>query len=311
MGGSLPPPMGERSAADFGSRLRAARERRGVELRHIAAKTKIPAAVLEALERNDVSRLPGGIFSRAFVRSYATEVGLDPERTIRDFIDAFPQESAAAHAPAGAIEDNEAVESDRQMATTFLRLVLISAPLAAIVLYFSTVGRHPGGGDIPPAAAAAPATTIAPATMPAASAAHPIEPAAPAPTAPAPVSGATAASTPRPVSVPTSGSQPAAAVPAGGDAPAPAGDLLVVGLSVKRACWVSATVDGQQAIDRLVQPGDAQTLEVHRELMLTAGDGAAVVLTLNGADARAIGRSGEVATARLTPTNFSAYLANR
>jgi len=53
-----------------------------VSLRQIANATKISIAALEALERNDISRLPGGIFSRAFVRSYAVEVGLDPETTI-------------------------------------------------------------------------------------------------------------------------------------------------------------------------------------------------------------------------------------
>ena len=69
----------ERTAGDFGGRLREARERRGVTLRQIAAATKISVRVLEALERNDISLLPGGIFSRAFVRSYAIQVGLDPE----------------------------------------------------------------------------------------------------------------------------------------------------------------------------------------------------------------------------------------
>ena len=60
---------------DFGSRMRHAREQRGVSLRQIADATKISVSQLEALERNDVSRLPGGIFSRAFVRSYADERG--------------------------------------------------------------------------------------------------------------------------------------------------------------------------------------------------------------------------------------------
>ena len=46
-------------------------------------------ASLEALERNDPSRLPGGIFARAFVRSYAAEVGLDPEATVREFVERF------------------------------------------------------------------------------------------------------------------------------------------------------------------------------------------------------------------------------
>ena len=64
---------------DFGGKLREAREGRGISLRQIATSTKISVAALEALERNDVSKLPGGVFSRAFVRSYASEVGLDPD----------------------------------------------------------------------------------------------------------------------------------------------------------------------------------------------------------------------------------------
>ena len=56
---------------DFGGKLRQAREARGISFRQIAASTKISVAALEALERNDVSKLPGGIFSRSFVRSYA------------------------------------------------------------------------------------------------------------------------------------------------------------------------------------------------------------------------------------------------
>src|SRR5437763_4811265 len=122
---------------DFGGKLRQARERRGISLRQIAASTKISAAALDALERSDISLLPGGIFSRAFVRSYAIEVGLDPEATIQDFIAAFPHDSVTAgHPRSNQVEDHEAIESDRRTATTFLRLGVISVPIAAIVLYF-------------------------------------------------------------------------------------------------------------------------------------------------------------------------------
>ena len=85
---------------DFGRKLREARERRGLSLRQIASATKISLLTLEALERNDVARLPGGIFSRAFVRSYALEVGLDPEETIREFMGQHPQDSVTAGHPA-------------------------------------------------------------------------------------------------------------------------------------------------------------------------------------------------------------------
>src|SRR3954468_22077219 len=133
---------GDRTTGGFGARLRDARERRGVSLRQIANATKISISALEALERNDISRLPGGIFSRAFVRSYAIEVGLDPETTIQDFIAAFPHDSVTAgHPRSNQVEDHEAIESDRRTATTFLRLGLISVPIAAVVLYFATAGR--------------------------------------------------------------------------------------------------------------------------------------------------------------------------
>src|SRR5213593_211735 len=91
--------MASDRTSDFGGKLREARERRGISLRQIANTTKISVAVLEALERNDVSRLPGGIFGRAFVRSYAVEVGLDPERTIQAFIAQFPHDSIVAGPP--------------------------------------------------------------------------------------------------------------------------------------------------------------------------------------------------------------------
>ena len=83
----------DRQTGDLGRKLREARERKGVSLREIANATKISVGMLEALERNDIKRLPGGIFGRAFVRLFATEVGLDPEATIQEFIAQFRDDS--------------------------------------------------------------------------------------------------------------------------------------------------------------------------------------------------------------------------
>ena len=121
---------------DFGTRLREARERKGVSLRTIADATKISVAVLEALERNDVSRLPGGIFSRAFVRSYAIEVGLDPEATIQEFVAQFPNDSVTAgHQTSAAIEASS-LDSDRRIAKTFLQILGVGVPVLGALLYF-------------------------------------------------------------------------------------------------------------------------------------------------------------------------------
>ena len=132
----------QKGASGFGDKLREARERRSLSLRQIANATKISMITLEALERNDIKRLPGGIFSRGVVRSYALEVGLDPESTIEEFMGQFPQDSVTAgHPTTTQIEDHEAVESNRRMASTFLRLILISIPVAAFVIYFAVHGR--------------------------------------------------------------------------------------------------------------------------------------------------------------------------
>jgi cytoskeleton protein RodZ len=276
----------DRPFGDFGSKLRTARERRGISLRQIAGTTKISMAALEALEGNDISRLPGGIFSRAFVRSYASEVGLDPDATIQDFIAQFPQATVApSHSVPDQVRDIEPFETDRRMSTTFVTALVIGVPLAGVLLYFGTAGRRPS-----PAAAPAAATMVATAPEPAAA---PPSPALLQPESPAPVRPAV---------------DPAPALPRATPA---ADESFMVGLSVKRPCWVSATVDGHVAIERLLAPGDLRKIEVRRELVLTAGDASAVTLTLNGAEARSLGKTGEVVTARLNLTNFKGYVLSR
>jgi cytoskeletal protein RodZ len=285
----------ERSAVGFGAMLREARERHRVTLRQIADATKISASVLEALERNDVSRLPGGLFSRAFVRSYAVQVGLDPEETVREFIAAFPEQPAVAARPKAQIDTNP-VEPDRRAGTTAGQLLALSVPVAIGVWLFGMSVRR-----IAPAAV--PAATVTSAPVPAAPPAAPIDP---APHHEAPPSA---------VVLPTAGTAavPAAkvdSVPAVLPEPVPL-EQLNVAIGVTRPCWIFLTVDGEKTIERLLRPGDERTLAVQHEMVLTAGDAAAVALTINGLAARPLGRAGQVVTARLNAANFKNYLRPR
>jgi cytoskeletal protein RodZ len=72
---------------DIGSKLQKVRQDQGISLREIANATKISPHILEALERNDLARLPGGIFARGYLRAYAAELGLDPEQVVAEFRD--------------------------------------------------------------------------------------------------------------------------------------------------------------------------------------------------------------------------------
>jgi cytoskeletal protein RodZ len=69
----------------FGPSLRRIRLRRGITLEQIARETKVNADLWEALERNDFARWPSGIFARAYLRSYARLIGVDPEATVDEF----------------------------------------------------------------------------------------------------------------------------------------------------------------------------------------------------------------------------------
>jgi cytoskeletal protein RodZ len=260
----------ERVEGGLGAKLREARERRGLSLQQIASATKISVTVLQALERNDVARLPGGIFSRAFVRSYAAEVGLDPEGAIQELIGQSPQDAAASRRFAiEAVEDCRAVESDRQAASAVLRLVLISAPLAALVVYLGIVGAR-----------------------------RPPKPSAGLPMA--------AEATDRPVATTVFAPDRPVATTAGLVGPS---DGVSVSLAASGPCWVSVIADGKLALQREMQAGERHTVEIRRDSILTIGDAAAMTLTLNGTAARPLGRPGQVVTLRLNPSNFKEHLA--
>jgi transcriptional regulator with XRE-family HTH domain len=80
----------------FGERLRLQREQKQISLAAVAEQTKIKQSLLEALERDDLTHWPLGLFGRSYVRSYAQAIGLDPAATLREFLDRQPGESAAA-----------------------------------------------------------------------------------------------------------------------------------------------------------------------------------------------------------------------
>jgi len=94
--GDEAPADGERNGADIaeaasagaaapadepgpGWTLREARERLGVSEREVAEALNLPPQVIEAMEADDASKLPGAVFARGYLRSYAKLLELDAE----------------------------------------------------------------------------------------------------------------------------------------------------------------------------------------------------------------------------------------
>jgi cytoskeleton protein RodZ len=279
---------------DLGAKLRQARERRGVSLRQVAAATKISVVVLEALERNDSSKLPGGIFSRAFVRSYATEVGLDPDEALREFEAQFPGRPAPSVAPVvstpakvpaapphfqprtlEALSDESEFESRQRMAAVALRLLIVSVPIIAAILYYTTRGpalqpADAGSEPPPPPPAAAPASAEAPARL---------------------------------AEAPAAQRRP---VPSTGEGSAP--QEHTIELRPSGPCWVSLRLDGALTLTRTMQAGERESRTFREQAVLTVGDGTACEFTLDGQSTRHLTGQGQARTVRITPENLTSYL---
>ena len=256
-------------STDFGARLRLAREARGVSLRDIAATTKITRGALEALESNDIDRLPGGIFTRAFVRSYAAEVGLDPEKTLKEFLAVFPGDGVADGSPYAADRDEDkAFESQRQMAGAWLWLAGLSVPAVGLILYFGMARAGMADGMEPDPVTDQPTAAVAPPAMRVGDSRTPIDPAADA--------------------------EP---------------DVLRLEIAPDGSCWVSATVDGELVLSRLMQAGERVQIEAREEVVLNVGDAGAFAFVLNGQTGERLGSPGAVVTVRINRDNFRDYLA--
>lgn len=73
--------------ATFGSALRRTREQRRISLDEIAKETRLSKRYLVALEDEAISKLPGGTYNRAYLRTYATFLGLNPDALVRDYVE--------------------------------------------------------------------------------------------------------------------------------------------------------------------------------------------------------------------------------
>ena len=74
----------------FGLVLRAGRERRKVSLSQLSRETGVRAEIWAALEENDLSSWPRGIYARSLIRQYAERVDLDPDELVNEFCRLFP-----------------------------------------------------------------------------------------------------------------------------------------------------------------------------------------------------------------------------
>lgn len=262
--------MVEVSPQSVGQRLKDRRLEREMSLGDVAVSTRMSKAALEAIERDDLKRLPGGIFARAFIRNYARELGLDAEQTLKDFLAQFP---AAEVDPQ---EEAAFTATRRPSASPATRAVvhfgLASLPLAMAILWFAFSPDNRLAAPL-----AADRISAARADVP-------------PPDALRPVADVRAI-------------RETEAVPASHQA-----GMLNLVLTMRSACWVSAAADGRPIVERLLSPGEVVELNAERVVAVKVGDAGAVAMQINGEAARSLGGPGQVVSARIDQSNFRDFL---
>src|SRR5262247_1649701 len=95
----------------LGEELRNRREQRGISLAEISEATRIGSRFLKAIETDNFAILPGGIFTRSFIRAYEKHVGMNEDDAIGLYLrqvgggSAEPEtETESPSQPAPAIE---------------------------------------------------------------------------------------------------------------------------------------------------------------------------------------------------------------
>ncbi len=132
----------------LGEKLRQAREERGFTLGDVAEQTRISALYLESIENDDYRILPGGIFNKGFVKSYAKFVGIGEAEALADYgalmstSSKGDEEELKVYRPQ-VLTDDRATSS--MLPTIILAAVILGLITAAglfVVNYWQTTGEQ-------------------------------------------------------------------------------------------------------------------------------------------------------------------------
>ena len=128
--------------SELGKTLSQARVARGLTLEDCERDTRISKRYLDALEREDWRIFPAPVYSRAFLRTYAQYLGLDPQALMRS----MQASTAAAEEPAiKPLPEIKAAPATGAMNWPLVGGVLALILIAGVFVWFSSRGDGDAG----------------------------------------------------------------------------------------------------------------------------------------------------------------------
>lgn len=241
----------------FADELRRSREERKISLEQVAESTLINIRFLEAIERGDMSVLPQA-YVRAFIREYASVIGLDPAEVMRRYDEALARSSGGAELPKEPSPPRPAPEEHppdappgrpRSRLARNAAIIVALAAVAGLVIVFG--GRN---GSAPPQEVAFQDV----------------------------VREHEARTTPQQTAAQSPTAQPVAV------------DSLTLSASTTDSVWVQLTIDAGAPQEFLFAPGRKRSWKAQEKFVVTLGNAGAVQFTLNGIPLGTLGKPGAV-----------------
>ncbi len=238
----------------FGASLRRERELREVSLREISASTKIGVRMLQAIEDDQLEKLPPGLFVRGFVLEYARFLGLDEQKILTEL--SFHLAATAEASP--GIEEKPVLVSSR-LSTRLVNVGLVAGGLGVITALIMSPSFSTGRST--------PSTSLPPVTAP-------------------PVA-AEAAGSGETIAAP-GGS--AVASPASSVLPQP----LQLTLTATEDCWIGLDVGGDRVENRVLKKGESFSITARQNASLAVGNAGGLLVAIDRGPGRPLGNRGEV-----------------
>jgi cytoskeleton protein RodZ len=264
----------------FGEILKREREMREVTLNEVTVATRIPSRFLEAFEREEWDKLPGGIFNRGFVRAIARYLGLNEEGLLSEYDLAYGEQKASLPP---LVDDPIPSAPKWAIAAVILGILLVVA--GTIAGGFYGWRRYAAHRAAKHAAISAGSLALQPQQSPR-PAAEPTKPNSNAD------SSLSTASNPPAVSP---AHAPPVAVPA-----TPAPTKLDLTVSASAATRVRVVADRRVVLDARLPPGGTRHLSARNQFVVSATHPSAVLLELNGQTMPQLGSNGGSGTMVLT-----------
>lgn len=275
------------SSTTFGEQMKREREMRGVSIEEIAAATRISTRFLEALEKEQWDKLPGGVFNRGFIRAVAQFLGLDGDTMVAEY--ELERKCTAPETPVVVAPPAEIPRNWRPAVTAVaLFAALVAGGWFAYERYALEISARLNGR-----AGANGAFTATPGEpIPQSLTAVPDPP-----TGGASNSGAAPPSNTTTASGNANSASPNASTPA---SPAPADAPLELKMQAGRPADVKVIADGAIVFNGHVAVDHVQTFSAHDSFEVTSSESSALFLELNGQTLPPLGKPGEPGSVKLT-----------